>query len=155
MSLEEIRNFVPIAPSIATSGQPTRDQIAEIAAAGYRVLINLALASSDHAIADEGSHAASLGMRFVHIPVAFDAPSLDDLKHFIGVMDAFKDNKVWVHCVVNARVSAFTYLYLKHVCGVPEDQARSPVLDAWAPGMDDIWKDFLARGEAFLLARKA
>ncbi len=154
MSLEEIRNFVPMTPSIATSGQPTPEQIPEIAAAGYQVLVNLALATSDHAIADEGSRAAGLGMRFVHIPVAFDAPSLDDLNHFVGVMEAFKGSKVWVHCVVNARVSAFTYLYLKHVRGVPEAEARSPVLEAWAPRMDDVWKAFLAQGEAFLLARK-
>ena len=155
MSLEEIRNFVPMTPTLATSGQPTPEQIPDIAAAGYQVLVNLALATSDHAIADEGSRAAGLGMSFIHIPVVFDAPSLDDLNHFAGVMDAFKDSKVWVHCVVNRRVSAFTYLYLKHVRGVPEAEARSPVLEDWIPTMPDAWKDFLARGEKVLLARKA
>ena len=153
MSHTGIRNHVQMTDTLATSGQPTAEQIPLIAAAGYEVLINLALADSDHAIADEGSRAARLGLRFVHIPVKFDAPGLDDLKQFIGVMEAFESNKVWVHCVVNARVSAFCYLYLKHVRGLPEDTARSPVLDAWAPRMDEVWKQFMADGAAFLQAR--
>lgn len=143
-NLSEIKNFVALTPDVGTSGQPRREQFETIAAAGYRAVVNLALPESDHAIADEGSVVTALGMSYFHIPVRFDAPTLTDLETFIGVMRALEDRKVWVHCVVNARVSAFMYHYLKSVRGFDEAAARSPVLDRWAPQMDDTWKAFLA-----------
>ncbi len=143
-SLNAITNYVRMTDDIGSSGQPTREQFADIAAAGYQVVINLALPSSDHAIADEGSVVTGLGMRFVHIPVDFAAPTIADLRQFIGVMEAFRGSRVWVHCVVNARVSAFLYHYLSKVRGLPETECRSPVLEKWAPQMDDVWKAFLA-----------
>jgi len=143
-SLKEITNYVRMADDIGSSGQPTRTQFADIAEAGFQVVINLALPSSDHAIAEEGSIVTGLGMRFVHIPVDFAAPTVADLKQFIGVMEAFRGSKIWVHCVVNARVSAFLYHYLGKVRGLPEADCRSPVLERWAPQMDEVWKAFLA-----------
>jgi len=143
-SLKEITNYVRMADDIGSSGQPTRAQFADIADAGFRVVINLALPSSDHAIAEEGSIVTGLGMRFVHIPVDFAAPTIEDLKQFIGVMEAFRGSKIWVHCVVNARVSAFLYHYLGKVRGLPDADCRSPVLERWAPQMDEVWKAFLA-----------
>lgn len=142
--LADIRNFVQLAADVGTSGQPRREQFADIAAAGYAVVVNLALPTSDHAIAEEGSLVTGLGMRYVHIPVEFQAPTVDDLRTFFGVMDAFAGRKVWVHCVVNARVSAFMYLYLRHVRGCDEAASRSVVLERWAPSMDETWKRFLA-----------
>ena len=151
-SLTEITNYVRMADDIGSSGQPSREQFAAIAAAGYQVVVNLALPSSDHAIAEEGSIVTGLGMRFVHIPVDFAAPTATDLKQFIGVMEAFRGAKIWVHCVVNARVSAFLYHYLSKVRGLPEADCRSPVLEKWAPQMDDVWKHFLALDKASIEA---
>ncbi|MGI9325173.1 MAG: protein tyrosine phosphatase family protein [Pseudomonadales bacterium] len=143
-ALSAITNFVQLTADIGTSGQPKRDQFAQIAEAGYQTVINLALPSSDHAIPDEGSVVTDLGMRYVHIPVKFDEPTSSDLQAFIGVMNALQGSQVWVHCVVNARVSAFLFLYLHHVCRLPASQARSPVLDRWEPKMDAVWRQFLA-----------
>ncbi len=142
--LSAITNFVQLTADIGTSGQPQREQFAQIAKAGYQTVINLALPSSDHAIVDEGSVVTDLGMRYVHIPVKFDEPRASDLQAFIGVMNALQGSRVWVHCVVNARVSAFLFLYLHHVRQLPEDQARSPVLERWEPKMDAVWRQFLA-----------
>ena len=41
--LEDIYNFIPISETFGTSGQPTEAQMSEIAAAGYKVVVNLAL----------------------------------------------------------------------------------------------------------------
>jgi protein tyrosine phosphatase (PTP) superfamily phosphohydrolase (DUF442 family) len=142
--LKAIRNYVQLTPDVGTSGQPTRDQFAAIAAAGFDTVVNLALPTSDDAIADEGSVVTGHGMRYIHIPVKFDQPTVDDLRLFIGTMQALAGRRVWVHCVVNARVSAFMYQYLRLARGVPEDDARSPVLAAWEPRMDDVWRRFLA-----------
>jgi protein tyrosine phosphatase (PTP) superfamily phosphohydrolase (DUF442 family) len=142
--MTDITNYVQLTDNVATSGQPTREQFAEIAARGYEAVVNLALATSDHAIPEEGSLVAGAGMMYAHIPVRFENPTTADLRLFIGTMRALEGRKVWVHCVVNARVSAFMYHYLRHEKRLPEEQSRSPVLDRWAPRMDDVWKRFLA-----------
>ena len=49
-----------------------------------------------------------------------------------------------MHCQVNARVSAFLYLYLRYELGLSDEDASGPVLDAWLPQMDDTWREFLA-----------
>lgn len=142
--LEDITNYVLLAADIGTSGQPTREQFRAIADAGYDAVINLALPTSDHAIPEEGAIVSGLGMSYVHIPVQFDNPTIEDLRRFVGIMQALDGHKVWVHCVVNARVSAFLYHYLRHVRCVDERAARSPVLERWTPRMDETWRQFLA-----------
>ena len=142
--LSGITNFVQLTADVGTSGQPKREQFSLIARAGYAGVVNLALPTSDHAIADEGSVVTGLGMSYFHIPVEFSKPTVEDLRTFFGAMQALEGKKVWVHCVVNARVSAFMYLYLKHVRGLDDAAARSPVLNRWQPTMDAVWKDFIA-----------
>lgn len=145
MALDQITNFHAYSDTLATSGQPTPEQFTEIAAAGYRMVVNLAMPNSDHAIADEGAIVTGQGMVYVHIPVDFAAPTETELREFIGVMQAYKGQKVWVHCVVNARVSAFCFQYLTQIEGWTKDQATSPILKGWtARGIDPVWQDFLA-----------
>ena len=142
--LHEITNFVQLTPDVGTSGQPRREQFETIAGAGYAAVVNLALPTSDNAVPDEGSVVTGSGMSYFHIPVDFAAPTVEDLRTFIGVMRALEGRQVWVHCVVNARVSAFMYHYLRHARGLDEAAARSPVLAKWEPRMDDTWRAFLA-----------
>ena len=139
----EITNFVQLTEDIGTSGQPRPEQFNDIADDNYAAVVNLALPTSDHAISDEGSLVTGLGMSYFHIPVKFDEPTVDDLRTFFGVMRSMEGKKVWVHCVVNARVSAFLYLYLRHVRDLDEDASRSVVLERWQPQMDATWSAFL------------
>lgn len=144
MGLGAIKAFVNLADDIGTSGQPTREQFAEIAAAGYEAIVNLALPTSDNAIPDEGAIVTGLGMVYFHVPVIFESPTTDDLRLFLNVMHALEGRKKWVHCAANLRVSAFCYHYLRTVRGLDEEAARSPILEQWAPTMSDAWKNFLA-----------
>ena len=144
MAVQDILNFVQLTPRVGTSGQPTPAQFAEIAAAGYAAVVNLALPVSDNAIADEGGVVTALRLSYFHLPVLFDAPTLTELRTFIGLMRVLEDRQVWVHCAMNLRVSAFMYHYLRHDVGLPEAEARSPVFKRWAPRMDAIWRDFVA-----------
>lgn len=138
-----IRNFVQTTETIGTSSQPTVEQFSEIARAGYSSVVNLAMPDSDDAIADEGTIVTSLGMKYVHIPVPFDAPTKQQLRSFIRVMRAIDGEKVWVHCVVNARVSAFMYHYLRIDKGYEDDAAKNQLLRRWELKMDAAWKKFL------------
>lgn len=139
-----ILNHYQITESISTSGQPTEDQFSDIASAGYDVVINLAMPAHKNSIDTEGSIVTSLGMTYIHIPVPFEAPTVDHLQRFTGYMNVLRDKNVWVHCMVNARVSAFLYCYLQREQGLTAEQSTSPILTAWLPTMDDVWKEFIA-----------
>lgn len=138
-----IRNFIQMTETVGTSGQPTVEQFGEIAKAGYASVVNLAMPDSDDAIADEGNIVTSLGMKYVHIPVPFDDPTKEHLRSFIRVMRAMAGEKVWVHCVVNARVSAFMYHYLRVDQGYNDEAAKNSLLRRWEPKMDAVWTKFL------------
>lgn len=138
----QLRNFHQITPRIGSAGHPKPEDFPTIAAAGYEVVINLAMHDADDAIAEEGTLVSQAGMSYFHLPVPWEAPTADHLKTFIGIMDALADKKVLVHCQVNARVSAFMLKYLTFK-GVSEVDATTPLMEKWKPQMDDTWKAFL------------
>ncbi|MFT5580480.1 MAG: protein tyrosine phosphatase (PTP) superfamily phosphohydrolase (DUF442 family) [Paraglaciecola psychrophila] len=128
--------------TIGSSGQPSEAQFSELAESGYQVIINLAMHDSDEAIANEGALVAALAMTYIHMPVPFDAPSDEHFSTFAAMMNALDGKKVWVHCQVNARVSAFLFRYLQRDKNFSAQRATSPLLTAWLPTMDDTWKTF-------------
>jgi protein tyrosine phosphatase (PTP) superfamily phosphohydrolase (DUF442 family) len=146
--LSHITNFVQLTPTVGTAGQPRAEYFADIAAAGYDIVINLAMADSDYALPNEGSLVASLGMTYIHLPVNFQTPRPADVARFIGLMRSLDEqksgHKILVHCVANLRVSAFMYHYLKLAKGYSDYDARSPVFKKWAPHMDDAWADLMS-----------
>jgi protein tyrosine phosphatase (PTP) superfamily phosphohydrolase (DUF442 family) len=142
--LGDITNYFQMTELVATSGQPTKEQFAEIAEAGFDAVVNLAMTTGENALLDEGSVIAGLGMTYIHIPVPWEAPTTDHLNQYLSVMKALEPKRVWVHCVVNARVSAFNYHYLKNRVELTEKSCRSPLLEKWEPQMEDQWKAFLA-----------
>lgn len=141
--LSEITNYFQMTDLVATSGRPTKEQFAEIADAGFAAVVNLAMPDGEGALPDEGAIVTSLGMIYIHIPVPWESPSADHLNQYLGVMKALEPNKVWVHCVVNARVSAFNYHYLKNRLELEEAACRSPLLEKWEPKMEQVWQEFL------------
>jgi protein tyrosine phosphatase (PTP) superfamily phosphohydrolase (DUF442 family) len=141
MSLETIYNFVQINPDLATSGQPTEAEFAEIAAEGYQDVINLALSTSTRALSDEAGTVNVLGMNYHPIPVIFEAPQSTDFEQFCSLMDALKAKKVFVHCVANWRVSTFIALYGEKRWGWTRDQADEHILLRWET--DIVWDKFI------------
>ena len=136
-------NYYRITSHIATSGQPTEAELHAIADDGYVAIVNLAMPDSENALVNEGSLAAALGMSYFNIPVPFDEPEASHLNLFRGVMEALGGRKVWVHCAVNARVSAFMYQYLTLYKGTSVEAATTPLLSKWQRRMDPVWGDFL------------
>src|SRR3954465_14079904 len=103
-----IVNFLRIDATLATSGQPSIDELAALARDGTEVVINLALHDDPrYSLPDEAGSVAALGMTYVHIPVKFDAPTEADLLAFIRTMDEHRERKRLVHCAANKRVTAF------------------------------------------------
>lgn len=139
--LTDIYNFRAIGNRLGTAGQPAVDQFPGIREAGFAAVINLALPTSDNAVANEGSIVTGLGMSYVHIPVDFRAPGEKDFRAFSRVMDAFADRPVFVHCAANMRVSAFVFLYRVLREGVPAAEAERDLHAIWEP--DEVWSRFI------------
>ncbi len=144
--LEQLTNYYPISPLIHTAGQPTAEQIALISQAGCQVVINLARSSSPDALPDEAVLVTALGMDYVAIPVVWEEPTLDDLARFFATMEANKERKVFVHCVVNYRVSSFIYLYRVLRLGADPHEAIWDLRAIWEP--DETWSAFIAAATA-------
>ncbi|MBW4474161.1 MAG: protein tyrosine phosphatase family protein [Stenomitos rutilans HA7619-LM2] len=142
-AIAAIPNFLQISETVATAGQPTEAQIAAIQAAGYRVVINLALPSSTNALPHEQALVEAQGMIYVHIPVLWEAPALADVEQFFSTMQAHAEQPRFVHCAKNMRVSAFMYLYRRLYEGVDEMIARRDLQSIWIP--NDRWQAFIAQ----------
>jgi len=117
MTIKAITNYIQASDQLASSGQPDKHQFRYIAKAKYQLIVNLAMPNSENTIPEEGYIVAALKIVYVHIPVPFETPNVDHLKAFIRVMTAFSDHRVWVHCALNYRVSAFLYQYKRLVRG--------------------------------------
>jgi len=141
--LTSIYNYRQLGPRLAASGQPDEQELAAIAAAGYELVLNIALHDDPaYSLPDEAGTVRGLGMRYLHVPVLFDAPTLDDLLRFFDAMDSNRDCRIWVHCAANKRVSVFLGLYWHLREGQSLDQAFALQRDIWEP--DTVWQAFIA-----------
>ena len=57
------------------------------------------------------------GMMYIHIPITWKKPEKKRLELFLVLLETLekKNKKVFIHCIMNYRVSAFIYLYKKTV----------------------------------------
>ncbi len=149
--LEQITNFLQISDRLATAGQPTIAQYPAIAAAGYQVVINLALTDSPNAVVDEAQIAHDLGLTYLQIPVVWDSPTMADFQAFARAMDTHREGQIFVHCAANKRVAAFVYLYRLGE-GVDEVIARQDLAKIWTP--NPIWQTFIEDTVATLVPSK-
>jgi protein tyrosine phosphatase (PTP) superfamily phosphohydrolase (DUF442 family) len=139
--LAKIYGFRLINETLGTAGQPTAEQFKLIREAGFEVVINLALPTSDNALATEGSIVTGLGMSYFHIPVDFKAPTVRDFRLFCRLLDAQESRPVFVHCAANMRVSAFVFLNRVLNQQVPVPDARADLYAIWEP--DEVWSRFI------------
>jgi uncharacterized protein (TIGR01244 family) len=141
-ALSAIHNYRAVDDRLGTSGQPTEAQLAEVARAGFTTVINLALHGDPrYSLADEAGTVRSLGLDYVHIPVQFAAPKQGELLAFFDAMDARIDDKVWVHCAANYRVTVFLGLYRMIRQGWPRERAFELMDGLWKP--NDVWAAFI------------
>lgn len=142
-NLERISNFRRISENLATSGQPTEEDLAEIARAGFRCVVNLALPTSDGALPDEAASVAKLGLDYAAFPIDFDRPELEQALRFFSLLNTRKSEPLFVHCAANYRVSALLYAYRVAVLRENPAAARADLEALWTP--NEAWKRYLAK----------
>ena len=140
-ALETIRGYLRLSDRVATSGMPEPEHIGCMREAGFDVVINLALPTSDNAIPNEGELVSAQCMTYIHLPVKFDAPQREDFERFARIMGVCKNQRVFVHCAANMRVSAFMFLYRLREREVTRDAAERDLRRIWEP--DEVWRKFI------------
>lgn len=140
MILIDIDNLWPISDQLVTAGQPTKAQFAEIAQAGFAVVVNLALPTSDNALPDEREIVESHGMTYYPIPVVWEAPTRENFEQFQTVLADYAQDRVFVHCAKNMRVSAFVYLH-RRLGGAAHSEAAADLAKIWQPNA--TWQQFI------------
>ena len=141
--MQDIYNYQFLNEKLSSSGMPTAEQMKELADAGVKVVINLALTTSPGALPDEASLVESLGMKYIHIPVEWNSPTNQNLDGFFTAMNEHKQEKVLVHCQANYRASAFVMLYRVLRQGWKKEDAFPIMERMWNPEDFPVWQKFI------------
>ena len=134
----DIVNFRQYSPTFASAGQPDAEQLALVRDAGFERVIYIAYSDQDKSLANEDRVVKSLGMEYIHIPVAWDAPTASDFALFAAAMQSGGVKRTLLHCQVNYRASAFSFLYRVIHEGVPVGVAKADMDTVWTP--NETWR---------------
>jgi len=140
-ALAEIINFRQYSENFASSGQPTLEQFQTIADQGFERIVYIAFTNNPNALADADQVVKGLGMEYMQVPVAFDNPLPDEFYAFADSMQRNTGKKTLLHCQVNARASAFSFLYRVIYEQVPVAEAKADMNTVWQPNA--VWRDFI------------
>lgn len=140
-ALAEITNFRQYSPSFASAGQPTREQLQAVADNGFERVIYIAFTNNPNALPDEDILVKELGMEYTQIPVDFSNPLPSEYYAFADSMQRNQSRKTLLHCMVNARATAFSLLYRVLNEDVPMAEAKADMNTVWQPNA--VWRDFI------------
>jgi len=140
-SITDIPNYIKYNNLFASSGQPTTTQLQLLAKSGVQQIIYLAFTDNETAIVNEDRYVKSMGMDYVHIPVDFDNPTLEDFKAFAAIMEQPAKLNTLLHCQVNFRASTFSFLYRVIFLEVQVGVAKQALDTVWEP--NKIWFNYL------------
>ncbi|MEM7215691.1 MAG: protein tyrosine phosphatase family protein [Pseudomonadota bacterium] len=144
--LPDVLNWRRLNDRVTLSGQPTEQQLEQIRNLGVTHIINLGPHHNKGALDDEAGTVAALGMEYVYIPVEFENPTDENFAEFCDVLESLSETKVHVHCIYNARVTAFFYRYAQTGRGLAESDAKALMDGIWRPGND--WAQFIGDPDA-------
>ena len=139
--LEGITNFRQYSATFASAGQPTADQLQAIADQGFERIVYIAFTNNTNALPDEDQIVKGLGMEYMQVPVDFSNPLLDDFYAFADSMQRNTGKKTLLYCQVNARATAFSFLYRVLYEDVPIAEAKEDMNTVWQP--NEVWRDFI------------
>ena len=141
MNETSIYNYRHLTEKLASSGQPTENELGFIIQAGYSTVINLGLHDAEYSIENEASIFEENNVRYIHIPVIFETPKTEDFDAFVKVLAKIKKEKIFIHCAANKRVSVFVALYRILTLGWEKESAMEDVKKIWFP--NDVWQTFI------------
>jgi len=143
--LATIPAYLPLNENLLTCGQPNATQFVALAQAGFEVLVDLgqhrSVERADVVQQNDVRQVEVLGMRYIPIPVQWQAPACGPVHRFFGVMRDYGEKKILVYCDENKRVSVFIFLWRVVVQGWDGPRAWQDVLKIWQPNA--AWQAFI------------
>ncbi|MBZ5498560.1 MAG: protein tyrosine phosphatase family protein [Acidobacteriia bacterium] len=125
-------NYVELSSLIGTGGQPDETGMKQLAEKGYKCIINLRTSGEAVDLAAEEKQARQLGLRYYMVPFSGKEPSEEQALAFNALMSALKEEKVFVHCTIGARVATLMTIYFALEQGMSPDAAEQ---QAWKIGL--------------------
>ena len=139
-----MKNEREIAPGLFIAGQPTEEELHNLASSGYRTLVNLRGPDEEGAVADEERLVESTGVSYSSIPVT--PPTIDDLavQRFIQAVDSPTSQPAVVHCGSGGRAGIMVLLHLaiKHGWSVAQALEEGEKLGI-APAQGSAYRAFV------------
>jgi len=140
-ALDEIINFRQYSSLFSSAGQPTLEQFQVLADHGFERIVYIAFTDNPNAVVDADKVVKDLGMEYMQVPVSFDNPLPDEFYAFADSMQRNTEKKTLLHCQVNARATAFSFLYRVIYDDVPVAEALADMNTVWQP--NEVWRDFV------------
>ena len=152
--LQEIEQFEWIHAHLATSGQPTVEQLTEIKAQGFTTIVNLALTDASNHLPNEDRICLELGLDYIQVPLLWECPSSSGALFVIDLIDHLvQEQKVWVHCAQNMRASSLIFLYRQFYMGMDLAEADALLENVWQP--NETWTGLIHAVRLQLQARQS
>lgn len=140
-ALSDINNFRQYSSQFASAGQPTVEQFSTLRDAGFERVVYIGFTDNPNAVANADQVVKRLGMDYIHIPVDWANPTKRDYYVFADAMQRDPERKTLLHCQVNARATAFSFLYRVIHEDVPIDEAKADMNTVWQP--NETWRDLI------------
>lgn len=146
-SIDGIRNFTNVGPTIACAGATEARAMSEIARRGYRAVINLRLPGEEGASIDEARAAAeAAGIRFIHLPFDSRNPDPAAVDRFLEAAVDPANQPTFIHCGSASRVAAMMIARRMLVDGWDEARAleEASVIGPPSPQLQKFALDYVA-----------
>ncbi len=140
-SVEDITNFREYSATFSSAGQPSEKQLKLLKNEGFERIVYIAYSDHENSLENEDRIVKKLGMEYVHIPVEWTEPTKSDFYMFAGALQQEPDKKTLLHCQVNYRASAFSFLYRVVYEDVPVKEAKADMNSVWA--LNETWRDLI------------
>jgi protein tyrosine phosphatase (PTP) superfamily phosphohydrolase (DUF442 family) len=134
-------NVHVISPTLTTAGQPDRASLQNLKANGYEAVIYLAMGDTKDAVSDEADLLKGQAIQYVHVPIPWQTPVTKHLTAMAEALKTMEGKKVLVHCQMNMRASAMTFLYRTIYAKEDPAVAWKDVKAVWTPA--DQWGKFV------------
>jgi len=146
-TVDGVRNFTSVSPTIACAGATEARVIPELASRGYKAVINLRQASEQGADID-GTRAAAeaAGIRFIHLPLNPQQPDPAVIDQFLAAVDNPANQPTFINCGSAGRVAAVMIAKRMVSDGWTEERAlaEAAVIGPPAPALQEFALKYVA-----------
>ena len=141
--VSSIINLREYTPTFASSGQLAAHHLEPLRQQGFERIVYIAYRAQGDAseTLSIDRQATDLGLSYVHIPVPWQSPTLRDYQTFAAIMRSQPTMKTLLHCQMNYRASAFSFLYRVLELDTPMPTAAADLYQIWSP--NSTWMTFI------------